>query len=155
MLIELLLGLALIVVSAVLVGYPLLVRSDGEQQAAFVDDDGEERESHRERVFTALNDIEFDYRTHKLSGEDYQELRAELASEAVSILKEEEEEAKIRSRLEESLIDEELEREIQAELEKRLAAETSNPKCPHCGAPLIEKKQRFCQSCGVRLEKLT
>ncbi len=152
MFVELLGGLALIFATAFLIGYPLLVRADGEAEtfpADDVDADVDDRESHRERVFTELNDIEFDYRMNKLSGEDYEELRAELANEAVGILKEEEAGERETER---ALVETELEQEIQAELAKRLAPEKAGLVCPECGAALHDAEQRFCHSCGARLE---
>lgn len=97
---ELVGGLALILLSAVLIGYPLIVGAEGGQEDAAGanapatrgggaegateagSEAAEAAEEERERVLAALDDVEFDYKMNKMSEEDYRGLRAELARQA-------------------------------------------------------------------------
>ncbi len=88
-------------------------------------------EGQREIVLAALRDLDFDFKTGKVSEEDYQPLRAQLMAEAAQYIEMEKKE------------DEQLEALIQA----RRKAQKQNVKCDHCGAPM-EADQRFCSKCG-------
>jgi hypothetical protein len=81
-------------------------------------------------VLASLRDLEFDFKTGKVSEEDYQPLRAQLLAEAAQYIESEKNE------------DEKLEVLIQA---RRKAP--PKLKCEHCGAP-IEAAQHFCAKCG-------
>lgn len=86
--------------------------------------------SRRKAVLAALRDLDFDFKTGKVSEEDYQPLRTELVAEAAHYIESEKNE------------DEQLEALIQA---RRKAPQ--DMKCEHCGA-LIEADQHFCAKCG-------
>lgn len=90
-----------------------------------------QEKGRREIVLAALRDLDFDFKTGKVSEEDYQPLRAQLLAEAVQYIEAEKQE------------DERLEALIQT----RRKAEKQDVKCEHCGAPM-EAGQRFCSKCG-------
>ena len=86
--------------------------------------------SRRESVLAALRDLDFDFKTGKVSEEDYRPLRAQLLAEAAQYVESEKNQ------------DEKLEALIQA---RRKAPQKI--KCEHCDAP-IEADQHFCANCG-------
>jgi hypothetical protein len=79
-----LLILVLIVIVVVIVGAPLRRRA-----AAHSDEDNrrDELEAARDAKYRELRDLELDYRTGKLSDEDYGALDRTLRAEAVEILR--------------------------------------------------------------------
>ncbi|OEF96094.1 hypothetical protein [Desulfuribacillus alkaliarsenatis] len=87
-------------------------------------EDVEERDE-KEAVFSTLNEIEFDYKTQKISEEDYIELKRGYEEEAKRLLKIEELETdsyEVNKELEQEIeqeIEKELEQEIKEELAKR------------------------------------
>jgi len=85
----------------------------------------------RDSVLAALRDLDFDFKTGKVSGEDYQPLRAQLLAEAAQYIESEKNE------------NEKLEALIQA---RRKTQQKIN--CEHCGAP-VEADQKFCSKCGA------
>lgn len=90
----------------------------------------------REAVLAAVRDLDFDFKTGKISEEDYQPLRAQLIAEAAQFI-----EAEIKE-------DAQLEELIQT----RRTMQRLDLKCQDCGSP-IETDQRFCSKCGSAVNK--
>ncbi len=67
--------------------YPLLKREDSIAEKKRVDDGLGDVALRKESVYASLKELEFDYQTGKLSRDDYQELRSDLESMALSLLK--------------------------------------------------------------------
>ena len=86
--------------------------------------------SRRESVLAALRDLDFDFKTGKVSEEDYQPLRAQLLAEAAQYIESEKNE----------------EQELEALIQARRKGQ-QKIKCEHCGAPM-EADQKFCSKCG-------
>lgn len=86
--------------------------------------------NQHDAVLTALRDLDFDYKTGKVSEEDYQPLRAQLLVEAAKSIEIQEQD------------DEQLEALIQAR------RKTTHQRCEHCGAAITEG-QKFCSRCGL------
>lgn len=82
--------------------------------------DMEERDE-KEAVFSTLNEIEFDYRTKKISEEDYHSLKNEYEAEAKRIMREQDQENDLVETSREVEI--EIEQEIEAEIEQEIQAE--------------------------------
>lgn len=83
----LIINLLMVLVAAALIGYPLMAKH--RQNYAY---EGQETEvDNKELLFSALGEIEFDYRMKKLSDEDYQQLKAGYQSRALAVLDQEEE----------------------------------------------------------------
>ncbi|TDA68572.1 MAG: hypothetical protein D9V47_07370 [Clostridia bacterium] len=113
-------GLALVVVVAYLVGAPLL-RAEPESPDLEPEwREEEELETRREAVFTTLGEIEFDYQMGKLSQGDYESLSREYKRQAVQVLQEEEKEMEGPVAPGGS-IEAEIEKEIEAEIARELA----------------------------------
>lgn len=68
--------------------YPLLKRENSIAAKERVDNGSGDIVLRKESVYANLKELEFDYQTGKLSRQDYQELRSELESMALSLLKE-------------------------------------------------------------------
>ena len=85
-----LIGLVLVAASGLMIGLPLVrpVREGIYNEPGIRAE--ESLEKRKEAIFTTLNEIEFDYRTNKLSEEDYKSLQNKYKSQAVEILKLEE-----------------------------------------------------------------
>lgn len=67
------------------IGYPLLkVRQDEEPE--MLSEEAEELYRRKESAYSAIKELEFDYRTGKLSESDFHELDAKYRSEAIEIL---------------------------------------------------------------------
>jgi hypothetical protein len=76
--------LVLIGVVAMIVGAPLR-RARGARDVAFAPE-RDELEAAREAKYREIRDAELDYRTGKLSREDYEAIDAQLRAEAIAIL---------------------------------------------------------------------
>lgn len=85
----------------------------------------------REVVLAALRDLDFDFKTGKVNGEDYQPVRNQLIAEAAQYLEKEQKEAE----------------RLEALIQSRRKAQQEDTKCGHCDAP-VRVGQRFCSKCG-------
>ena len=117
------------------------------------DDEPTEAEARKRVALLALRDVEYDYATGKLDDEDYEDLRGELAAEALQALQAEEDEA--REPGESDVGGYPAGRSLD-ELEQEIAAyRTALRKgvfCASCGH-LNEGGSRFCAQCGSPLEE--
>lgn len=94
-------------------------------------------EGGREAILSALRDLDFDFKTGKVSEEDYQPLRTQLLVQAAQYI--------------------EAERKEQEQLEALIQSRRKNKQqvrmisCPLCGNK-IHAGDLFCSSCGTKLE---
>ena len=97
----------------------------------------------KEAVLSALRDLEFDFKTGKVSEEDYLPLRAQLMTEAAQYIEAEKNE------------EDQLEALIQSRRKPQQpnlsGAKVNHKSCPACGKK-IYKGDLFCSSCGTKLE---
>lgn len=124
--------------------------------------------SEKESLYTALNDIEFDYGLGKLSRQDYDELNQDYRARAVSVLKRIDE---ISSGLNARGIEDELEKQIivmrrsksseEDEIEeeilrarKQKIEKAENLNCLNCGKQYISGDM-FCSRCGIGLQDVS
>lgn len=84
---ETLFSIALAIIAAAAVFYPLLRRRPAEQKLQDKDY-YEYLIAKRDELYAAIKDLEFDYMASKLSSEDYQQLREQYESEAILLLQE-------------------------------------------------------------------
>ncbi|MHB8171993.1 MAG: hypothetical protein ACYDG6_10730 [Thermincolia bacterium] len=80
-----LMNMLMVVVAAFLIGYPFLVKS---RQGYYLYEEDLEVEK-KELLFSALGEIEFDYRMKKLSDDDYQLLKQGYQKQALTVLDQE------------------------------------------------------------------
>ena len=126
-------GAALAIITAVIVGYPLWQKSQRNVSFA-LNHQNEEWQARKAEVYTAIRDIELDYRMGKLSEEDYQSLRDQYKNEAIQIMKE----------LDVSTAP-------PVTVKKSPAARQPNGQfCHHCGQP-VSSSDQFCSACGAQL----
>lgn len=103
----------------------------------------------RNQTYRALLDLEFEYKTNKLSDEEFQAQRHRLVAQGVEILQK----LDVLPPLDETPDVDPIEAAVlavraSAELGPRRQAGGSF--CPQCGAK-IEPEDRFCGACGARL----
>lgn len=79
-------GMALAVLTAVAISYPLWQKSRRKVNFA-LNHQSEELLARKEQIYAAIRDIELDYRMGKLSEEDYAALREQYKNEAIQIMK--------------------------------------------------------------------
>jgi hypothetical protein len=130
--------MALVVVP--FVAGPLLKISNRRRPAA-TQDEAATPEAAKQQALAALRDLDFDYRTAKISDEDYAPLRQQLLLQAA--------EAAQAAAGSPSAQDDDIEAAVRAlrGTQKRAAARV----CPRCHAAL-RANDKFCPKCGAALE---
>jgi cytochrome c-type biogenesis protein CcmI len=73
--------------AVVFIVYPLIKRGNSTSRENRANNELRDLVLEKESVYASLKELEFDYRTGNLSRNDYEELRSELESVAVSLLK--------------------------------------------------------------------
>lgn len=130
---SILIGLVLFVASLAFVSLPFRQKPRASPQARKAVGRSEGR---RESVLSALRDLDFDFKTGKVSEEDYTPLRSKLMVEAAQFIEQEKEE----------------EEKLEALIQTRRITQHKVVHCDHCGA-LIEAGQNFCTKCGSAVNK--
>ncbi len=125
---SILIGLVLFVASLVFVRLPFRQKQLAGLKAHKA---SEPHKGQRESVLSALRDLDFDFRTGKVSEEDYTPLRARLMAEAAQYIEREKKE----------------EEKLEALIQTRRAVHQSTILCEQCGASM-KAGQRFCTKCG-------
>lgn len=74
-------------VAMVFIVYPLIKKENRAPKENEVNNGRGDLVLEKESVYASLKELEFDYQTGKLSWEDYERLRSDLESMAVSLLK--------------------------------------------------------------------
>ena len=98
-------------------------------------------QAKRDALYQSIKDVEFDFKTVKLSEEDYTAIRSKLEREAVEVLEE---------------IDIKEKRGKKKDLEsisKSAKKKVPGVKCPHCGEK-NKKDSKYCVSCGGTISEL-
>src|SRR5215217_7884418 len=113
----LLIGVTILGVAVYFVSRPFLEKSKKEAKAAA----NSVQPGQREAVLSALRDLDFDFKTGKISEEDYQPLRAQLMVEAAQYMEPDKKD------------DEQLEALIQS----RRKIQSRQLSCPSCGKKIV------------------
>ena len=167
-------AIGIVVVVAIVIGYPLFRNVGGEDISSEVygEDHFGELLSRKESLYSTIKELDFDFKTAKLSLEDYKELKEKYEGEALSLLKDIDESRKGRGDID-SIIEKEVlfRREVPSSsrridkmgkpddldtldtnVEKDiLARRKSLSLCPDCGAR-CRKEAIFCSNCGRKLK---
>ncbi len=131
-----LIGLALLTVIIVLVISPLL---EPYRQAVEPPSHRQSLEAEREAMVRAIRELDLDYRTGKLNGDDYKTLREAQVQRGATVLRELDQ---LKSQ-----------DDLDAQIEERIASvRTSKLNCPSCGSP-TRSGDRFCPNCGRQFVK--
>ena len=125
---SILVGIVLFVAALAIVSLPFRQKQRTSLKKQKVDAHSEGR---REAVLSALRDLDFDFKTGKVSEEDYTPLRAQLMAEAAHFIEQEKEE----------------EKKLEALVQSRRTTQRQTFNCQHCNAQM-EVGQRFCTKCG-------
>ena len=128
---SLLVGLALLAAALVYVGRPFFEKPTKASKTMGKAGQTEACES----VLSALRDLDFDYKTGKISEEDYQPLRAQLLAEAAQFMQKENKEQE----------------QLEALIQSRRKSQSRQVSCPSCGNKIV-LGDTFCSSCGTKLE---
>ena len=100
-------------------------------------------ESRRAQIYESLRDLQFEYRTGKLSEADYQMTKLELQKELAHVL----------ARIDELGGSPAAETPAQAEPKAEPEPATAPAvRCPHCGAE-FDRPMKFCGECGRPLAR--
>lgn len=128
---------------AFFVGSPLLRQRLDDRREGEATRELEQLVLHKETVYTAIRDLDFDFQTGKVDDADYRALRRQLEDEAVDVLRH----IDVVDPL--ATLDDEIERQIlvirqqqNANLDARLAGT-----CAGCHAGL-QGDEKFCPACG-------
>lgn len=79
--------LLLIITVSIAVGYPLFVKNQRNTTVRNINRNGiPHLLAQKEVAYATLKDLDFDFKTGKLSDEDYQELKTQYEKEAIAIL---------------------------------------------------------------------
>jgi hypothetical protein len=165
---EIVLGVLLALAVVAFIGYPLVKEQLPAEAEAELSEEAEELYRRKEATYSALKELEFDFKTGKLSETDYHELEERYRSEAVEVLEaidllEKEGDAPPRRGPEPILVEAE-----GAEVVAAATAETeppvargrrsrsrgrkpSAPMCPECGSTRNPPGALFCADCGTSL----
>lgn len=157
--------LAILLLAALFVARPFLQSRNLKAVSA------EEREfssllAERDRLITALQELDFDHVLHKIPAEDYPAMRAELLQKAAEVLRtldsfqtesaptdaESRVEAAIAARRADAALTPEADDSIEELVAARKAArrEKSGGFCAKCGKPVL-RSDLFCPHCGKPL----
>jgi hypothetical protein len=128
-------GIFLAILTAIFIGYPLFQKRQHKIDFA-LNHRAQEMEARKAEIYAAIRDIDFDYRMGKLSKEDYETLRNQYKTEAISMMKQ----------IEQATSSRPLHRAKPAE-----TAKIAMRFCHHCGEP-VTAAGRFCSACGGKLE---
>ncbi len=109
---ELVIGLVMITGGIAIIGYPLIQKDIHNLKVKPTKNIPLGYEQQKEIVMSSLGEIEFDYNMHKLTVDDYQELKALYKEKAVQLLKAND---KVSGVTEKDLV-RKLEEEIEADL---------------------------------------
>ena len=161
-------GIAMVVL--IVLGYPLFFKRGGDEALVELYGESRLREllSRKESFYSTIKELDFDFKTAKLSLEDYKELRERYQGEALSLLKEIDEMEK--GEVVETIIEKEIlfrrkspslsgknegigkSENMEAAIEKDiLTRRKSLSLCPDCGARR-RQEDTFCSHCGRKLK---
>ena len=138
----------LIFISAMFfVGYPIFKKSGIRGRESGVNEALGELIHKKEVVYTSIKDLDFDYRTGKLSEDDYKELKEKYEVEALHILKDIDDSGKKKTTVDEAMTKEILPESAEPITDKDFIF------CPRCGTK-AKMGDSFCFKCGAKLPNL-
>lgn len=107
--------------------------------------------SRKESIYTAIKDLEFDYKTGKLADEDYEELKTKFEEQAAQVLQEIDSLKKGQKKTEPAGKAEG--KGKRSGVKKGALRQEANAVCSACGAKL-PSESKFCPACGEKVEPL-
>lgn len=122
-------GLALFGAALAYISLPF--RQQKQLQSANSSNSNTQQKRQGEAILSALRGLDFDFKTGKISEEDYTPLRTHLVAEVAQYIEAEEKR----------------EEQLEALIQTRRTAQQQGSKCQRCEAP-IQAGERFCSKCG-------
>ena len=122
---------------------PLFRKDDSLESAIIEETEWDLLQRKKEVALGNMQDLDFEYKCGKLSEEDYKSVRAEMSTEAATVLQQ------IDSIEESQDLDALIRREINARRNKK--SPSSTLVCPGCSAK-NPNTNKFCAECGVKLK---
>lgn len=132
-------GILLTVLTFAFITYPLFKQKSPSVDSV-KDEKLQELLSNRDTTYSMLKELEFDFQSGILTGEDYRDLEARYKRKAISLLRD------INDLEKGTEVEEEIERQV---LELR---QSKGRFCPQCGAK-CQEDDRFCSRCGTSLSR--
>lgn len=117
--------------------WPLFARGDSAESAILEETEWDLLQRKKEVILGNIQDLDFEYRCGKLSAEDHNTVRAELATEVGQVFE-------AIDRLEKT---HDLDALIRREVASRQTPKSGCPKCGHTNP----ERNKFCAECGSRL----
>jgi hypothetical protein len=119
---------------------PLFRKDDSLESTIIEETEWDLLQRKKEVVLGNIQDLDFEYKCGKLSGEDYHKVRAEMSAEAATVL---------------AQIDQiETSQDLDALIRREVAARRKKSKdlvCPSCSS-LNPVTNKFCAECGGKLK---
>jgi len=140
----LIVGMALLLGVAFYVCYPFFAPQQGVSLSA--GQRGQRLQEHKEQLYVAIKELEFDQELGKLSSEDHQRLRLQLETEALAVIQQLDE---VNADPDPDDLLQQLEREVSARRDTSTSPEAES--CPSCQAER-RADDLFCSRCGSRFE---
>jgi len=130
--------LALLIATLLFIAYPLYKRDSAAVSGqTLTESDYSDLLYRKEAAYTALIDLEFDYKTGKIDDIDYKTMKSSMETEAIDLLKKADEFEKERS--------------IQTVSTGSAVPESDAKRlCSNCGS-VVAKENKFCAECGARI----
>jgi|SRR5579884_3310830 len=121
---------------------PLFRKDDSLESAIIEETEWDLLQRKKEVVLANIQDLDFEYKCGKLSEEDYQQIRGQMASEAGGVIRQIDDIEKSQD------LDALIRREIGVRRSRSAAAQTT---CPVCDSS-NPAKNKFCAECGAKLK---
>ncbi len=130
--------LALLIATLLFIAYPLYRRDSAVVSGqTLTESDYSDLLYRKEAAYTALIDLEFDYKTGKIDDNDYKTMKSSMETEAIDLLKRVDDHEKGRS--------------SRAVSSSSAITESDTKRfCPDCGSA-VAKDHKFCVECGAGL----
>lgn len=132
---------------AIFIGSPLFQQRFSDAMESEESRELEQLALHKETLYTAIRDLDFDFQTDKVDQHDYRELRHHLEAEAVELLQRIDEVDPL------ARLDDEIERQILAVRQQQSTPDMNRALqglCLDCHA-VLQGDEKFCPFCGQPL----
>jgi hypothetical protein len=152
--VETLIGVVVALLALGFVAYPLLKQDNGDEETYDLPEDLEDLYRRKEAAYSALKELEFDFKTGKLSEGDFHELEARYRAEALELLAaiDEAEQARERPSRRKAKAADRSAAAASASVEPEpIEADLAPGECAACGR-VNPEGSRFCAGCGGTLD---
>ncbi len=121
--------------------WPLFARDDSIESSILEETEWDLLQRKKDVILGNIQDLDFEYKCGKLSEEDYQKIREEMAAEAAAVM----------SHIDRIESSQDLDALIRREVGSRKERVANSRVCSGCGHP-NPPKNKFCADCGRNLD---